>query len=109
MGFETAISAGGFSQTMAETSQAPEGATTIVNPLFATSPVPPGSCIVTGAFAGAKLKITGTETSDIVVEVSLSTNRSFEWKELIPNGKWEPLSGEPVVDMGIRGMIPKVQ
>ncbi len=109
LGFETTISGGGFSQTIAETSQALEGATTVVNPLFATSPVPPGSCVVTGAFAGGKLKITGSETKDITVEISLSTNKSFEWKDIFPNGKWDLLKGEPVVDMGIRGMIPRVQ
>jgi hypothetical protein len=109
LGFETTISGGGFSQTIAETSQAPEGATTVVNPLFATSPVPPGSCVVTGAFAGGKLKITGTETRDITVEVSLSTNKSFEWKDTYPNGKWDVLKGEPVIDMGIRGMIPSIK
>lgn len=109
LGIETVISGGSYSQITAETSQAPEGATTVVNPLFATSPIPPGSCVVTGAFARSKLKISGAETSDIVVEVSLSTNKSFEWADLTPNGKWEPLRDEPVVDMGIRGMIPTIK
>jgi hypothetical protein len=89
--------------------QAPEGSTTVVNPLFATSPVPQGSCVVTAAFAPGKLKITGKETADMVVQVVLSTNKSFEWKEVVQDGKWEPGKDEQVVDMGIRGMIPKIQ
>ncbi|MEJ0102606.1 MAG: hypothetical protein WDO19_08660 [Bacteroidota bacterium] len=78
----------------------------MVNPLFSTSPIPAGSCVVTAAFAPGKLKITGTETSDIVIEVSLSTNKSFEWTEVIDDGRWQPGKGEQVTDMGIRGMIP---
>ncbi len=85
--------------------QAAPGATTVPNPLFATSPVPAGSCVVTGAFA-APLVVTGNETSDINVVVSLSTNKSFEWVDTNGNGKYEPTLGEQVVDMGIRGMIP---
>jgi hypothetical protein len=87
------------------TGQAPAGATTVPNPLFATSPIPAGSCVVTGAFA-SPLVVTGNETSDITVVVSLSTNKSFEWIDTNGNGKYEPLLGESVVDMGIRGMIP---
>ena len=89
--------------------QAPDGATTVVNPLFASSPIPQGSCVVTAAFAPGKLKITGTETTDIVVQVSLSTNKSFEWTEVVSDGRWEPARGEQVVDMGIRGMIPTIK
>lgn len=88
--------------------QAPPGATTVPNPINATSPIPAGSCVVTGAFA-APLTITGSETSDIVIEVSLSTNNSFEWVETDGDNTWEPVNGENVVDMGIRGMIPTVQ
>lgn len=108
-GFETVMSFAGSNFPFSTTGQAPEGATTVVNPLFATSPVPQGSCVVTSAFTPGKLRITGNETSDIVVEISLSTNKSFEWKDLIPDGKWEPSKGEQVVDMGIRGMVTKVQ
>lgn len=85
--------------------QAPPGATTVPNPLFATSPVPAGSCVVTGQFS-SPLVITGSETNDINVIVSLSTNKSFEWIDTNNNGLYEPLLGEQVVDMGIRGMIP---
>lgn len=81
--------------------------TTVPNPLFNTSPIPNGSCVVTGEFPEA-LVITGNETEDIIVEVSLSINKSFEWRDLTPNGLYEPLKGEYVVDMGLRGMIPRV-
>lgn len=107
-GFESNIAVGSFSKTFTTTGQAPAGATTVVNPLFATSPVPAGSCVVTGAFTNGKLSITGNETKNIVVEVAVSTNKSFEWKEVVQNGKWDPLKGEPVVDMGVRGITPSV-
>ncbi|MBL0359212.1 MAG: hypothetical protein IPP72_21140 [Chitinophagaceae bacterium] len=87
--------------------QAPEGATTVPNPLFATSAVPAGSCVVTGAFT-APLIVTGNETSDINIQVSLSTNKSFEWTETDGNNQYNPLppNNDQVIDMGIRGMIP---
>ena len=90
--------------------QAPAGATTVPNP-FTTSPIPAGSCVVTGQFvnnasANSPLVITGLETEDIVITVSLSTNKSFEWHEVNANGLYEPLAGEEVVDMGIRGLKP---
>lgn len=85
--------------------------TTVPNPLFATSPIPSGSCLVTGQFvdnlmANSPLVITGSETADIVITVSLSTNKSFEWIDSTPDGYYEPSAGEAVVDMGIRGLIP---
>ena len=86
--------------------QAPPGATTVPNPLQATSPIPAGSCVVTGQFS-APLIITGNETSDINIQVSVSTNKSFEWKDVDSNGKLDPANGDQIVDMGIRGMIPK--
>lgn len=91
--------------------QAPAGATTVPNPLFATSPIPAGSCLVTGQFvdntmANSPLIITGLETTDIVITVSLSTNDSFEWHEVTADGYYQPEVGEYVVDMGIRGLIP---
>ncbi|MGG9972135.1 hypothetical protein ACQ33O_10110 [Ferruginibacter sp. SUN002] len=91
-----------------QTGQAPAGSTTVPNPLFATSPIPAGSCVVTGQFA-SPLVITGNETSDINITVSLSTNKSFEWIDVNGNGKFEPTlspTAETVVDMGIRGLIP---
>lgn len=108
-GFETTVNFGGINYPYITSGQAPAGATTVPNPIFATSPIPAGSCVVTAAFAPGKLKITGNETSDIVIEVSLSTNKSFEWTEVVNDGRWEPGKGEQVVDMGIRGMIPTIK
>ena len=88
--------------------QAPPGATTVVNPLFASSPIPAGSCVATGAFA-TPLVITGNETQDVTVIVSLSTNKSFEWTDAAGDGIFEPLAGDTIVDMGVRGLIPIVQ
>jgi len=88
--------------------QAPPGATTVVNPIWNTSPIPSGSCVVTAAFS-SPLVLTGNETQDIHIEVSLSTNNSFEWIENSIPGVYEPLDGDTVVDMGVRGMILNVQ
>ena len=90
-----------------QTGQAPPGATTVPNPLFATSPIPAGSCVVTGKFA-TKLTITNNETQDIELLMNLSINKSFEWKDVNGNGRWDvdANSGEKVVDMGLRGLIP---
>ncbi len=101
-GFETV--------TGVRTGQAPEGATTVPNPLFETSPIPQGSCVVTGKF-DSNLVITGNETTDLTVTLSLSINKSFEWVDVNSNGKWdvEPDSGENIVDMGLRGLIPSYQ
>jgi hypothetical protein len=85
--------------------QAPEGATTVPNPIAATSPIPAGSCVVTGKFA-SNLIIDGTETHDVVITLSLSVNNSFEWHEVNADGKFEPGAGENVVDMGLRGLVP---
>ncbi|HNP32665.1 MAG TPA: hypothetical protein PKN96_05185 [Flavobacterium sp.] len=85
--------------------QAPVGATTVPNPIAATSPIPAGSCVVTGRFP-TDLVIDGTETNDVVVTLSLSINHSFEWHEVNADGKYEPSAGENVVDMGLRGLIP---
>jgi hypothetical protein len=108
-GFETSVNVLGTTVPVVQSGQAPAGATTVVNPLFATSPIPAGSCVVTAAFANGKLKITGNETKDIIVECSFSTNKSVEWRDLIPNNKWEPLKGETLVDMGVRGLIPTIR
>ncbi len=96
--------------------QAPSGGTTVVNPNFANSPIPAGSCVVTARFSNSTgtidkpLTITGSETTDIIVTVSLSTNKSFEWLEVgTSDGYYKPEAGEVPVDMGIRGMVPKVQ
>lgn len=88
--------------------------TTVVNPINSTSPIPAGSCLVTGSFVtnanptvSAPLVITGSETSDITVTISLSTNKSFEWKEVTADGYFQPDAGETVVDMGLRGLLAK--
>ncbi len=90
------------------TGQAPPGATTVPNPIFDSSPIPAGSCLVTGVFA-QPLVITGAETADVVITVSISTNKSFEWIDVADDGIFEPAAGDQVVDMGTRGMIPIVE
>ncbi|HVD96792.1 MAG TPA: hypothetical protein VNB90_01225 [Cytophagaceae bacterium] len=84
--------------------------TTVPNPLNSSSPIPAGSCVVTGQFAN-NLVITGNETKDVTVVVSLSTNNSFEWNDTSNDGWYQPNApaNETVVDMGIRGLIPTVQ
>ncbi len=99
-------SASGFG--VVESGQAPPGATTVPNPLFASSPVPAGSCVVTGKFANP-LIITGKENSNINIVISLSVNKSFEWEDMDGNNTYDPLNGDKVTDMGIRGLIPSVQ
>ena len=92
-------------QPYSSSGQAPAGATTVPNPIAATSPIPAGSCVVTGKFAN-NLIIDGNETRDVTITVSLSVNNSFEWQEVIADGKFEPAIGENVTDMGLRGLIP---
>lgn len=92
-------------QPYSSSGQAQAGATTVPNPIAATSPIPSGSCVVTGKFPN-NLVITGNESNDVVVTLSLSINKSFEWQEVIADGKFEPAAGEKVVDMGLRGLIP---
>lgn len=105
-GFYTSI----FNVDYKSEGQAPQ--TTVVNP-NPSSPIPAGSCLVTGEFVttanqtvGAPFTITGNETQDIIITVSLSTNKSFEWKELTFDGLFQPEIGETVVDMGLRGLKP---
>ena len=57
--------------------QAPEGSTTVPNPLFNTSPIPSGSCVITGEFENG-LAIIGNETQGTTVTLSFSVNDSFE-------------------------------
>lgn len=85
--------------------QAP--ATTVPNPNHAGSPIPAGSCTLTGQFP-QKLIIKGDETKDVIVELAFSINNSFEWEDLNGDGKYQPDEGEMVVDMGVRGLIPTV-
>lgn len=92
------------------TGEAPAGATTVVNP-NPNSPIPAGSCVITAQFEDANgnplnLSITGNETEDIIVTVSISTNKSFEWIENSGDNLYEPAAGDTLVDMGVRGIIP---
>lgn len=82
--------------------------TTVPNPIAATSPVPPGSCVVTGDF-DTPLVITGDEKEDITITLTLSTNQSFEWVDQNMDGLYEPSAGDSVVDMGLRGLHPSYQ
>ncbi len=88
--------------------QAPAGATTVPNPIFSTSPVPEGSCVMTGKFENG-LTISGFETRAVTVVLFFSVNQSFEWTEVNFDGKYEPSICEQVVDMGIRGLKPLVE
>lgn len=101
-----------FETSVLSTTYVSEGqsaGTTVPNPIASTSPIPSGSCVVTGDFP-TPLTITGSETQDIVVTINLSTNNSFEWKDLNSDGFFEPTDGvnpgDTVVDMGLRGLFP---
>ncbi|WNJ17768.1 hypothetical protein [Pontibacter sp. G13] len=87
------------------TGEAPAGATTVVNPISSQSPVPAGSCVVTGAF-DAPLTITEARDEEVELTFSFSINNSFEWEDPNGNGKWDftVQGAEPVVDMGLRGL-----
>lgn len=107
-GFEPNLSAP-YNQYYSEvsTGQAPPGSTTVPNPIWQSSPIPAGSCVVTGIFA-QPFVITGQETSDITVVLSVSVNNSFEWVDKDNNGSYDiRLDGgasDQVVDMGLRGL-----
>ncbi len=87
--------------------------TTVVNPIHNDTPIPAGSCLVTGTFSRSNIVITGDETTDIVVEHSYSTNNSFEWKDDNGNGQLDvdvqAGTVEQVVDMGLRGLSLSIQ
>lgn len=108
-GFEVSYGAEGINETDTLSGQIPEGGMTVVNPLFDSSPLPAGSSAITASFQPGKLVITGEEKENIIIEVSFSTNNCFEWQDIIPNGKWEPGKGEPLADMGLRGMSPVIK
>ncbi len=109
--FETQLSAPYEAYNQISSGEAPAGATTVVNPLFASSPVPAGSCVVTGRFL-QPLVITGKETEDVLVTLSFSINKSFEWQDTNGNGQLDfygdgVTPAEKIVDMGLRGLIPE--
>ncbi len=90
--------------------QAPASSTTVVNPIFQSSPIPPGSCVVTGKLA-TPLVITGKELEDITIRLSYSINGSFEWEDKNGNGQLDffaddATKNEQIVDMGLRGLLP---
>ena len=95
-------------ETLGTVSDGQASGTTVPNPIASTSPVPAGSCVVTGEFENG-FTITGNETEDVIITLSLSTNNSFEWTEVTTDGKFEPNAGEQVVDMGFRGLLPIVE
>jgi hypothetical protein len=110
--FESKLASAYASNNRMYNGQAPDGGTTIVNPIYQTSPQPTGACFVTGKF-DTPLSITGKEAQDLTVTLSFSTNRSFEWEEsIVRNGKWDadrqaPLTAptiERVMDTGLRGL-----
>ncbi|MCC6460117.1 MAG: hypothetical protein IT260_06585 [Saprospiraceae bacterium] len=108
--FETDLSAPYQAYSQLYSGEAPAGATTVVNPLSGSSPVPPGSCVVTGKFA-QPFVVTGKETGDLSVTLSFSINQSFEWVDDNGNGQLDIYAdgskpAEKIVDMGLRGLIP---
>lgn len=108
--FETNLSGAYSAYNNLSSGEAPAGATTVVNPLFSTSEIPPGSCVVTGKFA-TPLVITGEESGDLTITLSFSVNNSFEWKDDNGNQQLDfyadgQTPNEKIVDMGLRGLIP---
>ena len=95
-------------ETLGQISEGDAPGITVPNPLSATSPIPAGSCVVTGDF-DVPFTFTGNETEDIILTLNLSTNQSFEWTDANQNGIYEPLDGDVVVDMGLRGIDPVIQ
>lgn len=111
--FETSFSAPYDIYNTLISGEAPTSATTVVNPIFDTSPIPAGSCVVTGRFL-TPLVITGKETTDLKVKLSFSINNSFEWEEKVVNGQLDfyaddATKNERIVDMGLRGLVPSWQ
>lgn len=108
--FETDLSAPYQAYNQLSSGQAPAGSTTVVNPLANSSPVPAGSCVVTGRFV-TPLVVTGDEKQDVTVVLSFSTNQSFEWVDTNGNGQLDfyadgSTPSEQIVDMGLRGLVP---
>ncbi len=107
-GFETVVNVLGQDYVSVTEGQVPAGFITVPNPLASTSPIPAGSCLVTGNFV-TPLTITGNETENIEVQISVSVNNSFEWSDLDNNNQYDPLDGDVPVDMGVRGLKAIVQ
>lgn len=103
-GFESAVNILGTEYGFVVTGEVPPGQTTVPNVIANTSPIPYGSCIVTGDFANGPFVVSGNETQDITIRVKVSTNNGFEWEDLNGNGLYDPLNNEHPVDMGVRGI-----
>ena len=84
--FETNLTAPYDSYNQISSGDAPTGATTVVNPLAATSPIPAGSCVVTGKLV-TPLVVTGKETQNVSVTLAFSVNKSLEWTDTNGNGQ----------------------
>lgn len=89
------------------TGQVPSGGTTVPNPISASSPIPAGSCVVTGQFQTPFI-YSGTPVQDITMVLNLSTNKSFEWFDNNQDGIYEPDMGDYPTDMGLRGLVPVI-
>ena len=94
----------GFSTAF--TGQVPAYVISSPNPLYATSPIPLSSCFLTAELS-SPLVITGNETDDITLELTFSTNQSFEWKEINLDGKFDPNLGELPMDVAFRGLAAR--
>jgi hypothetical protein len=110
--FESNLSAPYSAYNQLTMGEAPAGATTVVNPLFDTSPVPAGSCVVTGKLR-EPFVFTGNETGDLTIVLSFSVNNSLEWIDSNGNGQLDfygdgVTPNEKIVDMGLRGLVPFV-
>jgi hypothetical protein len=79
---------------------------TVVNPISDTSPIPPGSSVVTDELK-TRLVITENEIEDIETVIAFSIKQSFEWAEIVADGKLEPGIGEAFTDIGLRGLHPR--
>lgn len=110
--FETKLSPGYAAYNGIYTGQIPDSVITVVNPIQKTSPIQKGSSVITGKFI-SPLTITGAETQNIMVTLSLSINKSFEWEDkLRKNKKWDIAAQantgatvyEPLIDFGLRGL-----
>ena len=63
---------------------------------------------MTGAF-DKPLTFSEDMDDDVVLNVHITTNQSFEWIDVIPDGVWEPSAEENVVDMGTRGIRAEIE
>ncbi|MFK8101266.1 MAG: hypothetical protein AB8G15_02030 [Saprospiraceae bacterium] len=111
--FETELETPFENYNTIQSGTAPAGATTVVNPLAGISDIPEGSCLVTGKFT-TPLVISAQAKNDLALTLSFSINRSFEWVDTNNNGALDfdvmtPSNNEPIVDMGVRGLIPTWQ